>query len=468
MTLTKEQIESAKPGLRPLKQNGEDEQPSSQAPKETNSKAGRKAKAVATDEAQKFVKTDKPYKLSDGGGLYLEVDPSGGKYWRFKYRFPKEKRISLGVYPEVSLEDARAAKDECRKQLAKGIDPGVARKAQRAARASKAANSFEVVAREWLKANIDPKADSHRKRVYARFENDIFPYLGSRPISDITAPELLEVIRKIENRGAGDTAHRTLGSCGQVFRYGVVTGRCEKDITADLRGALKPVEEQHFAAVTTPAEIGGILRAIDSYRGTLVVRSAFRLAPLVFVRPGELRTAKWKDIDLENEQWTMKISKRDDSKPRRNDVDEYLIVPLSREAIEILRAVQALTGDDVYVFPGARDRNRPMSENAILTAMRRMGISKEEMCGHGFRATARTILRQNLHIKEDLIEHELGHQVIDPNGRAYNRATFLPERRLMMQVWADYLDKLKSENVVPMLKPKPITDVRAIMVPGYF
>ncbi|MGC9159344.1 MAG: tyrosine-type recombinase/integrase [Terracidiphilus sp.] len=227
------------------------------------------------------------------------------------------------------------------------------------------------------------------------------------------------------------------------------------------------MEEQHFAAVTTPAEIGGILRAIDSYRGTLVVRSAFRLAPLVFVRPGELRTAKWKDIDLDEEQWTMKISKRDDSKPRRNDVDEYLIVPLSRQAMEILRAVQALTGDDVYVFPGARDRNRPMSENAILTAMRRMGISKEEMCGHGFRATARTILSQNLHIREDLIEHELGHQVIDPNGRAYNRATFLPERRLMMQVWADYLDKLKSEKVVPMLKPKPITDVRAIMVPGY-
>ena len=467
MPLTIEQIESAKPGLRPLKPNGENEQPSSQARKETNSKPGRKAKPAANDQAQNFVKTDKPYKLSDGGGLYLEVDPSGGKYWQFKYRFPKEKRISLGVYPEVSLEDARAAKDECRKQLAKGIDPGVARKAQKAARASKAANSLEVVAREWLKANIDPKAESHRKRAYARFENDIFPYLGSRPIADITAPELLDVIRKIENRGAGDTAHRTLGSCGQVFRYGVATGRCEKDITADLRGALKPVEEQHFAAVTTPAEIGGILRAVDSYRGTLVVRSAFRLAPLVFVRPGELRTAEWKDIDLDDEQWTMKISKRDDSKPRRNDVDEYLIVPLSRQAMEILRAVQALTGDDMYVFPGARDRNRPMSENAILTAMRRMGISKEEMCGHGFRATASTILRQNLHIREDLIEHELGHQVIDPNGRAYNRATFLPERRLMMQVWADYLDKLKSEKAIPAMKPKPITDIRAIMVPGY-
>jgi len=296
--------------------------------------------------------------MSDGGGLYLEVDPAGGKYWRFKYRFAKkEKRISLGVYDDVSLAAAREERDKCRKLLAKDIDPGAHRKAQKAARASGAANSLEVMAREWLNQYIDPKSESHRKRVYARFENDIFPYLGRRPIADITAPELLEVIRKIESRGAGDTAHRALGSCGQVFRHGVVTGRCGKDITADLRGQLKPVEEQHFAAITTPAEIGGILRAIDSYRGTLVVRSAFRIAPLVFVRPGELRTAKWNDIDLDDEQWTMKISKRDDSNSRRNDVDEYLIVPLPRQAIGTLRTVHALTGDDVYVFPGARDRN---------------------------------------------------------------------------------------------------------------
>lgn len=252
-----------------------------------------------------------------------------------------------------------------------------------------------------------------------------------------------------------------------MFRYGIATGRCERYITADLRGALKPVEEQNFAAATTPNEIGGILCAIDGYKGTFVVRSAFRLAPLAFVRPGELRKARWQDMDLDEAEWLLELSKVDDSKGRREDVDKYLIVPLSRQAVDILRAVQALTGDDKYVFPGARDRNRPMSENAILTAMRRMGISKDEMCGHGFRATARTILAQNLHIRPDLIEHELGHQVIDPNGRAYNRATFLPERRLMMQVWADYLDKLKSQKVVPMLKPKPITDLKAIMVPGY-
>ena len=342
------------------------------------------------------METERPYKMADGGGLYLEIDPSGGKYWRFKYRRAgKEKRISLGVYPDVSLANAREARDGCRKQLAQGIDPGVARKAQMEARACGEANSFEVVAREWLKEHVDPKSESHRKRVYARFENDIFPYLGNRSIAEITPKELLSVIRKIENRDAKDTAHRTLGSCGQVFRYGIATGRCERDITADLRGALKPLEEQHFAAVTTPEEIGGILRAIDVYKGTFVVRSAFRLAPLVFVRPGELRKAKWQDFDLDEAEWTLRLSKRDDSKARRQDVDEYLIVPLPSQAVEILRAVHALTGDNLYVFPGARDHDRPMSDNAILTAMRRMGITKEEMCGHGFRATARPSWRRN-------------------------------------------------------------------------
>lgn len=467
MPLTDTQIRNAKPCLRPMKANSRDEKSDALSDRSMRGQTA-SVKAVATKKDPKFIATEKPYKMADGGGLYLEVDPAGGKYWRFKYRFAKkEKRISLGVYDDVGLAAAREERDECRKLLAKGIDPGVHRKAQKAARAGKAANSLEVVAREWLTKFIDPMKESHRKRVYARFENDIFPYLGGRPIAEITPMELLDVIKKIEDRGAGDTAHRTLGSCGQVFRYGVRTGRCVKDITADLRGALQPVEEQHFAAVTEPKEIGGIMRAIDGYRGTFVVRSAFRLAPLVFVRPGELRKAKWQDVDLDEAEWLLELSKIDKSKERREDVDKYLIVPLPRQALEILKALKALTGKDMYVFPGARDRNRPMSENAILTAMRRMGIPKEEMCGHGFRATARTILRQNLHIREDLIEHELGHQVIDPNGRAYNRATFLPERRLMMQVWADYLDKLKSEKVVPMQKPKPITDVRAIMVPGY-
>jgi integrase len=467
MPLTDKQIQNAKPGQRPVKADRKDK---ASPPLRAGNTKGKTAgdKTGPTKEDPNFIATEKPYKMSDSGGLYLEVDPSGGKYWRFKYRFVgKEKRISLGVYDDVSLAEARGERDACRKQLAKGIDPGVHRKAQKAARTSGAANSFEVVAREWLKEYIDPKSESHRKRVYARFENDIFPYLGSRPIAEIEPGELLDVIRKIENRDAKDTAHRTMGSCGRVFRYGIATRRCKRDITAELRGALKPVEEQHFAAVTTPDEIGGILRAIDVYKGTFVVRSAFRLAPLVFVRPGELRMAKWADMNLPDAEWTMKLSKRDESKPRRDNIDDYLIIPLARQAVEILRAVRASTGDDVYVFPGARDRNRPMSENAILTAMRRMGIPKDQMCGHGFRATARTIMAQQLHFREDLIEHELGHPVIDPNGRACNRATFLAERRLMMQEWADYLDRLKSQEIVPTLKPKPITDVRAIMVPGY-
>jgi len=465
MPLTVLEINAAKPGLRPVKQHDVGQKDKQLQSKGEISVQGRDSTGNEQDSG--FVKTDKPYKMADGGGLYLEVDPSGGKYWRFKYRFPKEKRISLGVYPDVGLADARKERDKCRKQLVQGIDPGVARKAQKAAHAGRAANSLEVVAREWLTKFIDPMEESHRKRVYARFDNDIFPYLGGRPIAEITPMELLGVIKKIEDRGAGDTAHRTLGSCGQMFRYGISTGRCERDITADLRGALTPVEEQHFAAVTTPSEIGGILRAIDVYKGTFVVRSAFRLAPLVFVRPGELRKARWQDMNLDDATWLLELSKVDDSKGRRDDVDKYLYVPLSRQSMEILRALHAHTGDDIYVFPGARDRNRPMSENAILTAMRRMGISKDEMCGHGFRATARTVLAQELHIKPDLIEHELGHQVIGPNGSAYDRATFLPERQLMMQYWADYLDKLKSQKVVPMMKPKPITDLRAIMVPGY-
>ena len=466
MALTVLKVQNAKPGLRPIRPGDKRKSPVTER---------RRGKTGAEDDARRgavqqpqFVETEKPYKLADEKGLYLEVDPSGGKYWRFKYRFArKEKRISLGVYPEVSLAEARDERDKSRKRLAEGIDPGVLRKVHKASRTVQAENSFKAVAMEWLKLHIDPMSESHRKRVRARFENDLFPYLGRRPISEISSMELLAVLRRIEDREATDTAHRTLGSCGQLFRYCVVTGRCERDITADLRGALKSVEEQHFAAVTNPQEVGGILRAIDAYKGTFVVRCAFRLAPLVFVRPGELRHAKWVDMDLGEAEWTLKLSKRDDSKSRRQDVDDYLIVPLPRQAVEILQDMHALTGDDVYVFPGARDHNRPMSENAILTAMRRMGISKDEMCGHGFRATARTILVQQLHIREDLIEHQLGHQVIDPNGRAYNRATFLPERRLMMQVWADYLDKLKSQKAVPVLKPKPLKDVRAIMVPGY-
>lgn len=367
----------------------------------------------------------------------------------------------------MSLADAREMRDDCRKLLAKGIDPSVQRKAMKAARADQAIDSFEVVAQEWLKKFVDPMAESHRKRVYARFANDVFPKIGKRPIAEITQKELLEVMLKIEERGAGDTAHRTLGSCSQVFRYAITTGRCEHNICNDLRGALAPVVERHFAAVTKPEEIVGILRAIDGYVGTFAVQCALRLALLVFVRPGELRNAKWRDFNLDESEWCLKLSKRREDRSSVPGADGCIIVPLSDQALDILQEINSVTGGGEYVFPGHNDKHRPMSENALLMALRRMGIPKEEMCGHGFRAAARTILRQELHSETEYIEHQLGHQVIDPNGRAYNRTTHSPERRLMMQAWADYLDRLKSGEKIKPANARRLTDIKLIQVAGY-
>ena len=385
---------------------------------------------------------EKPVKLFDERGLYLEISPTGGKWWRLKYRFDgKEKRLSLGVYPDVSLKDARDRRDTARKLLADGIDPSENRKAQKSARADRMANSFEVVAREWFAKYSATWATNHGERIIRRFERDIFPWIGGRPIAEITAPELLTVVRRIESRGALETAHRALGNCGQVFRYAVATGRAERDPSGDLRGALPPVKGEHFAATTKPKRVAEILRAMDGYEGTLTVRCALRLAPLVFVRPGELRKAEWADIDLDAQEWRYTVTK----------TNTPHIVPLSRQAVEILRELQPLTGRGRFVFPGARSNGRPMSDNAILAAMRRMGIGKEEMSGHGFRAVARTILDEALGVRPDYIEHQLAHAVRDPNGRAYNRTAHLPERRKMMQQWADYLDKLKAgAEVIPL------------------
>lgn len=385
---------------------------------------------------------DKTIKLFDERGLYLEVSPAGGKWWRLKYRFDgKEKRLSLGVYPDVSLKDARERRDTARKLLADGTDPSENRKAQKSARAGRAANSFEVVAREWYAKYSATWAKDHGNRIIRRFERDIFPWIGARPIAEITAPELLAVVRRIEDRGALETAHRALGNCGQVFRYAVATGRAERDPSGDLRGALPPVKGEHFAATTDPKRVGEILRALDGYQGTLTVRCALRLAPLVFVRPGELRKAEWADIDLDAAEWRYTVTK----------TNTPHIVPLSRQAVAILRELQPLTGRGQFVFPGARSNGRPMSDNAILAAMRRMGIGKEEMSGHGFRAVARTILDEVLGVRPDYIEHQLAHAVRDPNGRAYNRTAHLPERRKMMQQWADYLDKLKAgAEIIPI------------------
>ncbi len=378
--------------------------------------------------------SDKPRRMFDGGGLYLEVSPRGGKWWRFKYRFEgKEKRLSLGVYPDVSLKKARERHGSARKLLADGVNPSENRKAQKDSQLERAANSFEVIAREWHKKQSSTWSARHSDGIIKRLERDIFPWLGEKAISELTPKDLLTVLRRVEERNAIESAHRILGNCGQIFRYAVATGRADRDITSDLRGALTTIKTKHLASITDPVKVGQLLRTIDSYEGSLIVKCAMRLAPLVFVRPGELRKAEWNDINFENAEWRFKVTK--------TDTDH--IVPLSRQSIDILEEIKPLTGNGQYVFPSARSSKRPMSDNAVLAAFRRMGIEKHEMSGHGFRAMARTILDEVLNIRPDFIEHQLAHAVRDPNGRAYNRTSHLEERKKMMQEWADYLDKIK-------------------------
>jgi integrase len=391
-----------------------------------------------TDTAVRRAKAKKkPYKMFDSGGLFLLVMPSGGKWWRFKYRYAgKEKLLSLGVYPDITLKDARDRRDLERKKLTDKIDPAVNRAATKAAWAGNQANSFEVVAREWIKEKSSTWSESNKSKTERRLEVDVFPWLGGRPIADIAAPDLLTVLRRTEARGAIDTAHRVLQTCGQIFRYAIVTGRAQRDPTADLRGALKSAKGGHFAAVTEPKAIGALLRALYSYQGSVITRCALRLAPLVFVRPGELRKAEWKEIDFEKAEWNIPAE--------RMKMGVAHLVPLSRQSIEILNELRPLTGRGVYLFPSPLSDKRPISDNAILSAMRRMGIGKDEMTGHGFRAMARTVIDEVLHVRPDYIEHQLAHAVRDPNGRAYNRTAHLPERRKMMQKWADYLDKLRE------------------------
>ncbi len=385
----------------------------------------------------------KQYKLFDNDGLFLLVVPAGGKWWRFKYRFGgKEKLLSLGTYPEVSLALARQRRDEARMQVADGIDPSQARKALKAAGIQNE-NTFEAVAREWHTKFTPTWTPGHATAILRRLELNVFPWVGERPIIDIRAPELLMVLRRIESRGALESAHRIKVICGQVFRYAVATGRAERDPAADLRGALPPVKPKHLAALTEPDKVGGLLRAIDGYQGSFVTRCALRLAPLLFVRPGELRQMEWVEIDLKAAEWNIPAEKMKTRQPH--------LVPLARQAVEILHEIHPLTGAGRYVFPSARTPHRPMSNNAVLAALRRMGFAKDEMTGHGFRAMARTILDEVLQVRPDFIEHQLAHAVRDPNGRAYNRTAHLSERRKMMQTWADYLDGLKTgAKVIPL------------------
>lgn len=384
---------------------------------------------------------DKPYKLSDEKGLYLIVRGSA-KLWRFDYRFGgKRKTLALGRYPEVSLRDARDRRDAARKQIAAGIDPSDLRKAEKASRTG--ADRFESIAREWLGKHAPGWAPTHTAKITIRLEKHVFPWIGSRPVAEITAPELLAVLRRIESTGALETAHRALQHTSQIIRYAVATGRAQRDPCGDLRGALPPVHtKKHFAAVTDPKHVGALLRQLDGYQGTFPVMCALRLAPLLFVRPGELRQARWSDVDLDAAEWRYRVTKT------RQDH----IVPLSVQAVAILRELYPLTGNGPFVFPSARDPDRAMSDNAVLSALRRLGIPKDEMCGHGFRAMARTILDEVLGFPVHLIEHQLAHAVRDPLGRSYNRTQHLPERRAMMQAWADYLDQLRigTTNVIPL------------------
>jgi integrase len=398
-----------------------------------------------TDTAIRKVKPAvKPYKLSDERGLFLLVTPGGGKWWRFKYRFGgKEKQLSLGTYPDVGLKDARDRRDEARKLLANEIDPGENRKIQKAAKTEQGANSFEVVAREWFAKYSPGWASSHSDKIIKRLERDLFPWIGNKPISMISALDLLTVLRRIESRGALETAHRTLQNSGQIFRYAVATGRTQGDPSGGLKGALAPWKPKHYAAIVEPAKLAQLLRSIDEYQGNLITRSALRLLPLVFVRPGELRLAKWSEIDLDAGEWRYFVTK----------TKQDHIVPLSTQSIAILKELHGLTGQGMYVFSGLRAHDRPMSENTVNAALRYMGYDKETMTGHGFRAIARTLLDEELRFEPHVIEHQLAHGVRDPLGRAYNRTSHLVERKRMMQVWADYLDKLKAgDNVIQLAK----------------
>jgi len=386
--------------------------------------------------------SEKQIKLFDAGGLFLLVTPKGGKLWRFKYRFDgKEKLLAFGAYPAISLADARERRDNARKQLAHGIDPGAVRKAQKQAQTEET-ETFEVIAREWhdkFKSNWTP---GHAETNMTRMERDLFPWIGRCPIAKIMAPELLTVLRRVESRGALETAHRIRNISSLVFRYAVQTGRMERDPSDDLKGALPAAKAKHHAAITDPKEVAPLLRAIDGYQGHFVVKCALRLAPLFFVRPAELRHAEWSEINLGEAVWSIPAHKM--------KMKQAHIVPLCQQAVAILTELKELTGASRYVFPSGRTSARPMSENAILAALRRMGYDKDTMTGHGFRAMARTILDEVLQVRPDFIEHQLAHAVRDPNGRAYNRTAHLTERRLMMQKWADYLDELKQgATVIP-------------------
>lgn len=399
-----------------------------------------------TDTAIRKAKSgEKPIRLFDGGGLYLEISPAGGKLWRLKYRFDgKEKLLALGVYPAVALATARQKRDDARKLLADGIDPGAHRKAAKAVRAGLAANTLEVIGREWYAKTAPTMADTTKEKLIRRLEVDVFPWLGDRPIGSIVAGDLIKVIERIEQRGAVDLAKRVHNAVGRIFRYAVGRGLASRDPSRDieLKDILPPADVQHHASVTDPKEVGGLLRAIDGFTGAFSTRCALRLAALVFVRPGNLRHAEWTEIDFDKAEWRIPAGKM--------KAKEQHIVPLSTQAIALLREIQPLTGQSRYVFASERAGGKPMSENTINAALRRLGYTKDEMTGHGFRSMASTLLHE-LGLPHMVIERQLAHGERNEVSAAYNFAEYLPERRKMMQQWADYLNKLKAgAEIIPL------------------
>jgi len=377
-----------------------------------------------------------------GGSLFFVVEPDGRRWWYFAYRFGgKQKSHSMGVYPDVTLKEACERRDEARKQLDAGLDPSVCRKINQAEAETRAVNTFQAVALEWFEVKRSGWASGHADHIMSYFAKDVFPWLGERPVAEITTPELLRVVRRVEER-AIPTAHRVLGVCGEVFRYAVGTGRAERDPSADLRGTLKPKpKEKNRAAVTEPEDVGKLLRALDGSASGFPVRCAMRLAPYLFCRPGELVAAEWGDIDLERAEWSFHVSK----------VDIPHVVPLPTQAVGILRDLYQLTGRGRYVFAQASNPDDHISTDTVRLAVRSCGVPKDLFTPHGFRAMARTLLHEVLHYKPEVIEKQLSHAVPDANGTAYNRTMFLEERRKMMQEWADYLDGLKN-NVVRIWK----------------
>jgi integrase len=409
------------------------------------------------------IKAGEKSKLFDGGGLYLELHPNGSQYWRMKYRFGgREKRLAFGVYPEVSLKEARERRDDARKLLATKTDPGKVREAEKAASAAKTKaeklvaegkalpGTFEAVAREWLTSVHEKKVSAgHSERTRIRLEQDVFPWLGPRPIAEIGAPELLACLRRVTARGAIETAHRIKHACGQVFRFGIASGHCDRNPAADLREALPPPPTRHHAAIVDPTRAGDLLRAMIEYKGHPVTRAALALAALLFLRPGELRQLEWAWVDLDGAiipipSTLMKRRKTDKAKGAPH------LVPLAPQAVAILHELQKLTGHGRYLFPSLLTGERPMSENTVNTALRRMGFSRDEMTAHGFRAMARTMAAERLDIAPEVIEAQLAHAVPDALGRAYNRTQFLDQRRDLMKKWAEYVYRLREgAQVIP-------------------